>query len=59
MTKQQRREEAEAFVRRVTSQVFKQKLDPATLREVARKVAESVEVEPTTRAASERQPEPA
>jgi hypothetical protein len=44
MTKQQRIESAEAFVKRITSQVFKQKLDAETLRSVAEKLAESVDV---------------
>jgi hypothetical protein len=51
MTKQQKIENAEAFVKRITSQVFKQKLDAETLRSVAEKLAQSVDVSSGQKAA--------
>ena len=45
MTKQQRIESAEEFVRRVVTQTFKQKIDKETLKTVAEKLARTVEVE--------------
>jgi len=51
MTKQQKIENAEAFVARVVTQTFKQKIDPETLRAVAEKLARAVEVEPERQSA--------
>lgn len=45
MTKQQKLERAEEFVKQVAL-IFKQKLDPETLRNVSAKVAQAVELDP-------------
>jgi hypothetical protein len=44
MTKQQRQATAEAFVARVTTQIFKQTVDHETVQAVATKLIRSVEV---------------
>lgn len=46
MTKEQRIESAEHFVRRVLSETFKQPADAETIRAVAMKVSEAVNVKP-------------
>ena len=51
MTKQQKIESAEAFVRSVVTQTFKQKIDAETLRAAAEKLARAVDVEHETQAA--------